>query len=121
MNTDVCVPLSNLAEAVEFSRTCIDESGLQGGIIGHIGDGNFHAGIVLDPNNTDEVKRANHLNEQIVKFALSVGGTCTGEHGVGLGKMKYQQDEHGKALDVMKAIKQVLDQNHILNPGKIFG
>jgi D-lactate dehydrogenase (cytochrome) len=120
MNTDVCVPLSNLADAVEFSRKCIDDSGLDGSIIGHIGDGNFHAGIILDPTNLDELERANSINNKIVTFALSVGGTCTGEHGVGLGKMKYQQVQHGEALDVMKSIKQVLDQNNILNPGKIF-
>lgn len=120
MNTDVCVPLSKLADAVEYSRTCLDESELQGSIIGHIGDGNFHVGIILDPNNAEEMKKANRLNEQIVHFALSVGGTCTGEHGVGLGKMKYQEQEHGTALDVMKTIKQVLDPNQILNPGKIF-
>ena len=120
LNTDVCVPLSALVDAIEFSRKCIEENGLDGSIIGHIGDGNFHAGIVLDPNNLEEVEKVDHVNEQIVKFALSVGGTCTGEHGVGLGKMKYQEDQHGKALDVMKSIKQVLDPNNILNPGKIF-
>lgn len=120
MNTDVCVPLSTLADAIEYSRKCIDEKGLDGSIIGHIGDGNFHAGIVMDPTNLAELERANFVNEQIVKYALTVGGTCTGEHGVGLGKIKYQQDQHGKAVDVMKSIKQVLDPNHILNPGKIF-
>lgn len=120
LNTDVCVPLSKLADAIEFSRKCIEEKGLDGSIIGHIGDGNFHAGIIFDPNDSEEIEKMNEVNEQIVKFALSVGGTCTGEHGVGLGKMKYQQEQHGKALDVMKSIKQVLDPNHILNPGKIF-
>ena len=120
MNTDVCVPLSTLAVAIEYSRKTIDETGLDGCIIGHIGDGNFHAGIILDPNNLDDLERANYINEKIVKFALAVGGTCTGEHGVGLGKMKYQQEQHGNALGVMKSIKQVLDPNQILNPGKIF-
>jgi len=120
LNTDVCVPLSSITAAIEFSRKCIDESGLDGSIIGHIGDGNFHASIVLDPNNVEEIAKVNEVNGQIVRFALSVGGTCTGEHGVGLGKMKYQQEQHGNALDVMKSIKQVLDPHSILNPGKIF-
>ncbi|WP_284037034.1 FAD-binding oxidoreductase [Neobacillus sp. 114] len=120
MNTDVCVPLSKLADAIEFTRKCMKESELQGDIIGHIGDGNFHAGVLIDPNNPYDMDRANLFNEKIVNFALSCGGTCTGEHGVGLGKMKYQPLQHGEALDVMKSIKQLLDPNGILNPGKIF-
>jgi D-lactate dehydrogenase (cytochrome) len=120
MNTDVCVPLSKLADSIEYTRKCMEESNLQGDIIGHIGDGNFHAGILIDPNNPRDLERANHVNERIVDFALSFGGTCTGEHGVGLGKRKYQRRQHGEALEVMKSIKNVLDPNGILNPSKIF-
>ncbi|KAB2336635.1 FAD-binding protein [Cytobacillus depressus] len=120
MNTDVCVPLSNLADAVEYTRKCIDESGLQGDIIGHIGDGNFHAGVLIDTDDPLDMERANQFNEKIVHYALACGGTCTGEHGVGLGKKKYQLLQHGEALDVMKDIKKVLDPKCILNPGKIF-
>lgn len=120
MNTDVCVPLSKLANAIEMARKSIDESGLTGTVCGHIGDGNFHAGLLIDPNNFNDMEKANRVNEQIVEYALSVGGTCTGEHGVGLGKMKYQRKEHGEAVDIMKNIKQVLDPMNILNPGKIF-
>ncbi|OLO37008.1 2-hydroxy-acid oxidase [Alkalihalophilus pseudofirmus] len=120
MNTDVCVPLSKLGEAVEQSRLYIEQSGLDGTIVGHIGDGNFHAGLLIDPKNDNDMERANRVNEQIVEFALTCGGTCTGEHGVGLGKVKYQRKEHGEALDVMKSLKSVLDPKGILNPGKIF-
>jgi D-lactate dehydrogenase (cytochrome) len=120
MITDVCVPLSKLAEAIEFSRKCIEESGLKGTVIGHIGDGNFHAGLLIDPNNPNDMEKANQFNERIVHFALSHEGTCTGEHGVGLGKMKYQRRQHGEALDAMLTIKQALDPKNILNPGKIF-
>ncbi|WP_066255489.1 FAD-binding oxidoreductase [Neobacillus drentensis] len=120
MNTDVCVPLSKLASAIEFTRKCMEESGLKGDIIGHIGDGNFHAGVLINPNNPTDMERADRFNEEIVKYALSCGGTCTGEHGVGLGKIKYQRLQHGEALDVMNSIKQMFDPNGILNPSKIF-
>ncbi|WP_423798636.1 FAD-binding oxidoreductase [Neobacillus sp. SAB-20_R2A] len=120
MNTDVCVPLSKLGDAIEKSRDFIEQSGLTGTVVGHIGDGNFHAGLILDPKNPIDMERANWVNEQIVDFALIQGGTCTGEHGVGLGKMKYQRREHGEGLEIMKNIKKVLDPKGILNPGKIF-
>lgn len=120
MTTDVCVPISKLASAIRFARTQIEETGLEGGVIGHVGDGNFHAMVMFDTNSEDEVARATKFNENLVEFALSQGGTCTGEHGVGIGKSKYQQKEHGAALQVMKAIKATLDPNNIMNPGKIF-
>ncbi|RKJ35620.1 2-hydroxy-acid oxidase, partial [Butyricicoccus sp. 1XD8-22] len=120
MTTDVCVPISKLAAAIRFARTQIEETGLEGGVIGHVGDGNFHAMVMFDTNSEDEVARATKFNENLVEFALSQGGTCTGEHGVGIGKSKYQQKEHGAALQVMKAIKVTLDPNNIMNPGKIF-
>ena len=118
--TDICVPISQLPAMVSFSREKLAASGLYGGILGHVGDGNFHTLIMFDANNEAEVKAADELNEQLVYQALDVGGTCTGEHGVGLGKKKYQAREHGTALPVMKDIKSLFDPNYILNPGKIF-
>ncbi|WP_018132998.1 FAD-binding oxidoreductase [Effusibacillus pohliae] len=121
MVTDVCVPLTELTGAVEHARRILDESGIAGGVLGHIGDGNYHVLLMIDPNDPEDLKRAEAINESIVEYALSRGGTCTGEHGVGVGKVKYQRREHGDALDVMAAVKQVLDPHGILNPGKIFG
>jgi D-lactate dehydrogenase (cytochrome) len=118
--SDVCVPISQLPRVVGYARKIMDEAGLEGGIFGHIGDGNFHTIVVFNPNDPKEVKKANELNDRIAHFAISLGGTCTGEHGVGLGKMKFQEMEHKSALDVMKGIKQLLDPHNILNPGKIF-
>lgn len=119
MVTDVCVPLSELTGAVEFSRMKIDASGLDGAVLGHIGDGNFHTLLMIDMNNPVDIKTAEEVNQQLVEYALTRGGTCTGEHGVGVGKMKYQRKEHGNSLDVMIGIKQTLDPNNILNPGKV--
>lgn len=119
MLTDVCVPISELAEAVVYARDALDRDGLEGGIVGHVGDGNFHVLLMIDHENKDELECANQYNEMIVRRALHCGGTCTGEHGVGVGKQKYQRDEHGAAYDVMLKIKQVLDPENILNPGKL--
>lgn len=121
MVTDVCLPISELAGAVVDARQAIDRAGLDGAIAGHVGDGNYHAILMIDLNDPEEVARAEEVNAHLVEYALSRGGTCTGEHGVGVGKIKYQRKEHGEALDVMQAMKQVLDPNGILNPGKIFG
>lgn len=121
MVTDVCVPFSELAGAVVDARQAIDRSGLDGAILGHVGDGNYHVILMIDLSDPAEVKRAEELNAHLVEYALSRGGTCTGEHGVGVGKAKYQRIEHGEALDVMHSLKRVLDPNGILNPGKIFG
>ncbi|MFC8684615.1 FAD-binding oxidoreductase [Brevibacillus porteri] len=121
MVTDVCLPISELAGAVVDARQKIDRAGLDGAIAGHVGDGNYHAILMIDLNDPEEVSRAEEVNAHLVEYALSRGGTCTGEHGVGVGKIKYQRKEHGDALDVMQAMKQVLDPNGILNPGKIFG
>ncbi len=118
MVTDVCLPISELAGAVGHARENLEALGLPGGIVGHVGDGNFHALIMMDMNNPDEVARAQEFNERIVVYALERGGTCTGEHGVGVGKQKYQQQEHGAALLVMEKIKAALDPNNLLNPGK---
>ncbi|UOR10401.1 FAD-binding oxidoreductase [Halobacillus amylolyticus] len=119
MVTDVCVPISELAGAIKHAREQVNELELNGGILGHVGDGNYHILLMLDMDNPEEVKKAEELNEKIVEYALQRGGTCTGEHGVGVGKMKYQQKEHGQALQVMEKIKLALDQKEILNPYKL--
>ncbi|MER2009569.1 MAG: FAD-linked oxidase C-terminal domain-containing protein, partial [Psychrobacillus sp.] len=117
---DACVPISKLAEMVVFGRTLIEESGLLGGVFGHVGDGNFHTMVMYDPNDPTEVAKAKYTNDQIALKAIDLGGSCTGEHGVGVGKMKYQLKEHGEAVELMKSIKLLFDPNGILNPGKIF-
>src|SRR5690606_9056981 len=94
-------------------------SGLVGGIVGHVGDGNYHVIIMIDLDDPDEVKRAEHFNEFVVEYALKRGGTCTGEHGVGVGKLKYQKAEHGAAYELMKKIKRALDPHNLFNPGKL--
>ncbi|OLO26237.1 2-hydroxy-acid oxidase [Alkalihalophilus pseudofirmus] len=120
MVTDVSVPLSELSNAIAHSRSEVDKLGLDGAITGHVGDGNYHVLLMVDLNNEEEMKLAQQFNQTIVQYAISKGGTCTGEHGVGLGKAKYQRLEHGSSYEVMKAIKKSLDPNNILNPGKIF-
>ncbi len=120
MVTDVSVPLHELTNAILDTRAKIDQTDVDGAILGHVGDGNYHVLFMLDLNNPNEVAVAIKLNEEIVEYALSRGGTCTGEHGVGIGKMKYQRREHGNAYDVMTTIKKALDPNGIMNPGKIF-
>ncbi len=117
--TDVSVPLSSLTEAVEHARAVIDRSGLDGAVVGHIGDGNFHTLVIVDDQIPDEVGKAELVNADIVNHALERGGTCTGEHGVGVGKRKYQYKEHGEAIEVMRQLKFALDPNGILNPGKV--
>ncbi|WP_163971150.1 FAD-binding oxidoreductase [Oceanobacillus halotolerans] len=119
MVTDVCVPISELAGAVKDARLAVEESGLSGGIVGHVGDGNYHILLMIDVDDPDEIERANKVNERIVYYALERGGTCTGEHGVGIGKQKYQVQEHGPSLNIMERIKQALDPKALLNPSKI--
>lgn len=117
--TDVCVPISRLAECIAETRKDIDESGLLAPIVGHVGDGNFHVDMVLDPENADEVARAVALNERLVARALQMDGTCTGEHGVGYGKIDKLAAEHGDALDVMRDVKRTIDPLNLMNPGKV--
>jgi len=120
--TDVCVPISRLADCVAETQRDIEASRLVAPILGHVGDGNFHLSLVVDLDDADEVKRAKGLLERLVERALKMDGTCTGEHGVGQGKMKYLLAEHGEpALAAMRAIKRALDPLDILNPGKIVG
>jgi D-lactate dehydrogenase (cytochrome) len=118
--TDVCVPISCLAECISQTRTDIDQSGLVAPIVGHVGDGNFHVVIVLDPNDPEEIQQANEFNERLIGRALAMGGTCTGEHGIGLGKREHLLNEHGDAVEVMASIKKSLDPKNLMNPGKIF-
>ncbi|KAK1271619.1 hypothetical protein QJS04_geneDACA012957 [Acorus gramineus] len=120
MITDVCVPLSRLAECISRSKQLLDASSLVCLVIAHAGDGNFHTVILFDPNNEDERREAERLNHFMVHTALEMEGTCTGEHGVGTGKMKYLEKELGiEALRTMKRIKVALDPNNIMNPGKL--
>ncbi|MDX1807533.1 MAG: FAD-linked oxidase C-terminal domain-containing protein, partial [Paenisporosarcina sp.] len=117
---DVCAPISKLPHLVDYARELIADSGLTGGIFGHVGDGNFHTIIMYDTSSTDEHAKADHINGRLAERAIELGGTCTGEHGVGIGKRKFQLAEHGAALEVMKDMKQLLDPENLLNPGKIF-
>jgi D-lactate dehydrogenase (cytochrome) len=118
--TDVCVPISRLAECVTETQRDIAQRGLVAPILGHVGDGNFHLTLLVDMADPAEVKAAKALCERLVERALAMDGTCTGEHGVGQGKMKYLAGELGEpALAAMFAIKQALDPHHIMNPGKI--
>ncbi len=118
--TDVCVPISRLAECVTATQAAIAELKMVAPILGHVGDGNFHLTLLVDMADADELRRAKILMERLVELALAMDGTCTGEHGVGQGKMKYLLAEHGApALAAMAAIKRALDPQNIMNPGKI--
>jgi D-lactate dehydrogenase (cytochrome) len=118
--TDVCVPISRLAECVTETQRDVAESGLLAPILGHVGDGNFHLSLLVDASDPGELARAEILMERVVKRALAMEGTCTGEHGVGQGKMKYLLPEYGPgALTMMRAIKDAIDPRDIMNPGKI--
>ena len=119
MTTDVAVPLSELAAAIEHGRDALDGSGLLGGIVGHVGDGNFHVAFLLDPDDTTSIAKAEALNAALVEDALARGGTCTGEHGIGFGKLGYLEREHGDLIPLYRGIKQVFDPNGIMNPGKV--
>jgi D-lactate dehydrogenase (cytochrome) len=121
LSTDVCVPISRLAECVTQSQRDAKASRLMAPIVGHVGDGNFHMLLLIDANDADEVERAKAFLERLVERALAMDGTCTGEHGIGQGKMKYLPAEHGEpALAAMRALKYALDPLDIMNPGKIF-
>ena len=117
--TDACVPISKLAEAVAAARADIETEGLIGPILGHVGDGNFHAVLVLERGNAEELARAKRVAHRMAERALALGGTITGEHGIGMGKRDLMAAEHGAAWAVMGALKAALDPKSILNPGKI--
>jgi D-lactate dehydrogenase (cytochrome) len=118
--TDAIVPISRLNEAILGAKDDIAASGLTAPIVGHVGDGNFHT-VILVPNEPDGLARAWELDKKIVARALALGGSCSGEHGVGIGKREFLEQEHGaEALTVMRAVKQALDPRGVMNPGKIF-
>jgi len=118
--TDVCVPISRLADCIVGTQEDVKASFLMAPIVGHVGDGNFHLTIILDPKDPREIAEANRLNDRLVARALSMDGTCTGEHGVGYGKIDFLTAEHGgDVLSVMRAVKKSIDPDGIMNPGKI--
>ena len=120
ISTDVCVPISRLAECVEETKRDIEATGLLAPIVGHVGDGNFHVLPLIDMDDPEEIERGRAFVERLVERALAMEGTCTGEHGVGQKKMKYLEAEHGpEALDLMRTLKRAVDPHNLMNPGKI--
>ncbi|OMH39044.1 FAD-binding oxidoreductase [Motiliproteus sp. MSK22-1] len=118
--TDVCVPISRLADSILDAERYAESLGLQCPIVGHVGDGNYHILIIFDENNSEQKNNAKRLSNYVVEQALAMGGTCTGEHGIGSGKKEYLLKEHGEGVELMRTIKLALDPNRILNPGKVF-
>jgi len=119
--TDVCVPISRLADCVEETQQDIAEAGLVAPIVGHVGDGNFHVSPLIDTSDPAEIARGEAFSSRLVHRALAMGGTCTGEHGVGQKKAPYLEDEHSPAtLDLMRRVKLAFDPQNLMNPGKIF-
>ncbi len=119
MATDVCVPISKLAEAISDTAKDIADNGMFAPILGHVGDGNYHTLFLTDPQKPEELVMAKELSHRMNTRALALGGTVTGEHGIGMGKMKYMAEEHGSAWSVMADIKRTLDPQNIMNPGKV--
>lgn len=118
--TDVCVPVSKLAQCVTETATELDRASFPYTIVGHVGNGNFHVLMPVDPEDADQWHESERINANLVHRAIAMDGTCTGEHGVGLHKMAFMADEHGAAaVDLMRAIKHALDPNDTLNPGKV--
>jgi D-lactate dehydrogenase (cytochrome) len=121
ISTDTCVPISRLADSISGARRILDTASFPTMLLGHVGDGNFHAVALIDADDANEVAEAERLNDEIVRLALAMDGTCTGEHGVGLHKIGFLEEEAGDdALDLMRRIKRALDPDDIMNPGKIF-
>ena len=113
------MPISRLAQAIEETRADLAEAGVDGPILGHVGDGNFHAVLLVDESDPAEIERAKAASDRMVARSLALGGTATGEHGIGVGKLDYMPREHGAGWAVMGAIKQALDPDNIMNPGKL--
>ena len=119
LTTDVCVPVSALAECITATQADIAEHRLMASIVGHVGDGNFHVVVLVDPQDPAEVAQGEEFHARLVRRALAVDGTCTGEHGVGYGKARFLVEEHGRpAVEMMRAIKRAVDPDGIFNPGK---
>ncbi len=119
MSTDVCVPISRLTECITETKAEVSRASFPIPLVGHVGDGNFHLLMVIDPEFPEELEEAKALNRSLVARALRMGGTCSGEHGIGIGKKRWMAQEHGGALETMRAIKKALDPQGILNPGKV--
>ena len=117
--TDVCVPISRLAACIAETQADLAASNILAPLVGHVGDGNFHLIYFVDPDDEAEIAEAKRLNERMVMRALAMDGTCTGEHGIGYGKLDFLQAEHGEAVSVMRQLKQTLDPDNIMNPGKV--
>jgi D-lactate dehydrogenase (cytochrome) len=118
--TDVCVPISRLAECIAETERDVAQSSMPIPLFGHVGDGNFHLMILVDPDSDADVAEAWDLNTRLVRRALAMGGTCTGEHGIGLGKREFLVEEFGaESVDVMRALKATLDPRNLMNPGKV--
>ena len=118
--TDICVPISNLVEAIQFAETEIQNYGLRAPMVGHVGDGNFHVAIQYDPKDKDSYKVIREFSNKLIQKALDLEGTITGEHGVGIHKKEYLVKQHPDNLPYMKLIKKSFDPNNIMNPGKVF-
>ena len=119
MVTDVCVPISQLAQCISETKVDIERSSIMAPIAGHAGDGKFHVVYLVDTDSPDELKEAGDMHDKLVARALALGGTCTGEHGIGYGKIDFLNSELGEGVSVMRSIKLALDPNNIMNPGKI--
>jgi D-lactate dehydrogenase (cytochrome) len=117
--TDICVPISRLADCIVESKKDVATASFPAPVVGHVGDGNFHMSFILDPENPAELAEAKVVEEKIIRRALEMGGTCTGEHGIGTGRIKYLREEHGAGLDAMRAVKQAFDPDNRMNPGKM--
>jgi D-lactate dehydrogenase (cytochrome) len=117
--SDVCVPISRLVECIQETQADLEAAEIVAPLVGHAGDGNFHLIFMVNPDDAAELESVKAANERLVERALRLGGTCSGEHGVGIGKLKYLRKEHGDSLDVMRSIKETLDPDNIMNPGKL--